>query len=336
MQYSFNKPSPEMKALLAKAGSGYEVEAGQALHAVAKVFEQPMREGLFAGDIVSDLFTMPDFTDGQPVEFELDPVAPGTQKEYMAFTVPAHGYIPQFTLEGDYATVPTYRISAAVDWLLRYSLNSRWDVAARAMRAFEAMITKKRNDDGFHVLITAAADRNIIVYDSDAGNGQFSKRLVSLGKTVMRRQGGGNSSTINRSRMTDIYFSPESLEDIRNWGVDILDPVTRQKVYASPDNGADVHNIFDVNLHDIDELGEGQEYQNFYINQLGGTLPGSKLEIAIGVDKGKPDTLIMPVREQLQIFEDAALHRLQKSGIYGWMEIGAACLDNRVAILLAI
>ena len=57
-------------------------------------------------------------------------------------------------------------------------------------------------------LISAGADRNVMIYDADASAGQFSKRLVSLMKVIMRRNGGGNSTSINRGELTDLYLSP--------------------------------------------------------------------------------------------------------------------------------
>ena len=193
------------------------------------------------------------------------------------------------------------------------------------------------NDDGWHTLLAAAVDRNIVVFDSDAAANQFTKRLVSLMKTIMRRNGGGNSSSANRGALTDLYVSPEAMEDIRNWGVDIVDEVTRREIYTAADGA--VNRIFGVNLHDRDELGVGQEYQNFYseagaLNQ--GTPPGSKSEIVVGLDLRKRDSFIMPVRQEVQIFEDDSLHRQKRAGFYGWAELGFAVLDNRRVLLGAV
>ena len=80
-------------------------------------------------------------------------------------------------------------------------------------------------------------------------------RLVSLLKTVMRRNGGGNSASNNRGLLTDLYVSPEAMEDIRNWGVDQVDEVTRREIYTAAD-GSVKQDIFGVNLHDLDELGD--------------------------------------------------------------------------------
>ena len=85
----------------------------------------------------------------------------------------------------------------------------------------------------------------VMIYDADASAGQFSKRLVSLLKVVMRRNGGGNSTSINRGELTDLYLSPEGIEDIRNWGVDEVDPVTRRDLIVG--DGGLLTRIFNVN-----------------------------------------------------------------------------------------
>jgi hypothetical protein len=227
--------------------------------------------------------------------------------------------------------VPTYDIGASIDYLLKYARDARWDVVGRAMEVLEGQFVKKLNDDGWHTLLAAGVDRNIVVFDSDASAGQFTKRLVSLMKTVMRRNGGGNSSSLNRSMLTDLYISPEAMEDIRNWGIDIVDEVTRREIYTAADGS--LNRVFNVNLHDIDELGEGQEYELFFENQLSGSLAASDVELVVGLDLRKNDSFIMPIRQEVQIFEDDTLHRQKRAGFYGWAEQGFAVLDNRRVIL---
>ena len=51
-------------------------------------------------------------------------------------------------------------------------------------------------------LIKKAVDRNIIVYDTEAKQGELTKRLIALMKTIMRR-----NSKSGRARMTTIYIS---------------------------------------------------------------------------------------------------------------------------------
>jgi hypothetical protein len=44
----------------------------------------------------------------------------------------------------------------------------------------------------------------------------------------------------------------------------------------------------------------------------------------------------MPVKQEVTIFEDPALHRQQRAGFYGWAELGFAVLDNRRILLASL
>ena len=332
------EPTPELTDLLVKSGSLQKEEALTANHEFAKALELPLRQGVLSGNILDDIFEPIALAQSATPEFPLDFLAPGTEKDFVAYTIPNHGYIPQKHVEGDYVMVPTYDIGASIDYLLKYARDARWDVVGRAMEVLESQFVKKMNDDGWHTLLAAGVDRNIFVYDSDSNDGQFSKRLVSLMKTVMRRNGGGNSASNNRGMLTDLYVSPEAMEDIRNWGLDQIDEVTRREIYTAGDGT--LNRVFGINLHDRDELGEGQQYQLFYSNVLGGSLPGDetfqKSELVVGLDLRKRDSFIMPVRQEVQIFEDDTLHRQKRAGFYGWAEQGFAVLDNRRVLLGAL
>ena len=328
---TLHRPDEQFIELLKQSGSADRTEALTAQHEIAKALEEPLRQGVLIGDILGNILERMVMEPGTTSEFPLDLLAPGEEDEFVAYTNPGHGRIPERTVEGDYVMVPTYSISASIDWLLRYAREARWDVVGRAMQVLEASFVKKMNDDGWHTVLAAGVDRNIMVYDADATAGQFTKRLVSLMKTVMRRNGGGNTGSLVRGKLTDMYLSPEALEDIRNWQVDQIDEITRREIFTAADGG--ITRLFQVNLHDIDELGESQEYQNFLTSQLSGSLQGSDVELVVGLDLGNRDSFIMPVKQEVQIFEDDALHRHQKAGLYGWAELGFAVLDNRRVLL---
>jgi hypothetical protein len=326
------EPSQELTDLLMRSGSADKNQSLEASAQFAKALELPLRQGVLNGDILDGIFEPVRLADSAVPEFPLDFLAPGTESDFVAYTIPNHGYIPERHVEGDYVMVPTYDIGASIDYLLKYARDARWDVVGRAMEVLEAQFTKKMNDDGWHTILAAGVDRNIVVFDDDAANGQFSKRLVSLMKTVMRRNGGGNSTSNNRGALTDLYVSPEAMEDIRNWGVDQVDEVTRREIYTAADGS--VNRVFGVNLHDLDELGEGQEYQTFFTSSLSGSQPsGHNTEIVVGLDLRKRDSFVMPIRQEVQVFEDDSLHRQKRAGFYGWAEQGFAVLDNRRVIL---
>ena len=331
MSKKFFEPTPEMNQLLSRAGSLQREESLAATSELAKALELPLRQGVMSGNILGDIFEAITLQPGATAEFPLDFLAPGTEKEFVAFTIPNHGRIPERHVEGDYVMVPTYDVGASIDWLLKYARDARWDVVGRAMDVLQGQFVKKMNDDGWHTLLSAGADRNILIYDGDASSGMFSKRLVSLLKVVMRRNGGGNSTSINRGELTDLYVSPEGHEDIRNWGGDEVDPITRRDLIVG--EGGLLVRIFQVNLHTLDELGEGQEYQNFYTTDLSGTMPAGKNEIVVGLDLRNRDSFVMPVRAPVQVFEDDTLHRQRRAGMYGWAEHGFAALDTRRVLL---
>ena len=331
MSKKFFEPTPEMNQLLSRAGSLQREESLVATSELAKALELPLRQGVMSGNILGDIFEAINLQPGATAEFPLDFLAPGTEKEFVAFTIPNHGRIPERHVEGDYVMVPTYDVGASIDWLLKYARDARLDVVGRAMEVLQGQFVKKMNDDGWHTLLSAGADRNILIYDGDASSGMFSKRLVSLLKVVMRRNGGGNSTSVHRGELTDLYISPEGHEDIRNWGVDEVDPITRRDLIVG--EGGLLVRIFQVNLHTLDELGEGQEYQNFYTTDLSGTMPAGKNEIVVGLDLRNRDSFVMPVRAPVQVFEDDTLHRQRRAGMYGWAEHGFAALDTRRVLL---
>lgn len=328
---TLTQPTQAMNELLVRSGSMNRDESWGATRELAKALELPLRKGIMSGDILFDIYERITLANGASPEFPLDFLAPGTEKDFNAYTIPNHGTLPQRNIEGDYVMVPTYEVGNAIDWLLKYSRDARWDIVNRAMAVLMSGFTKKSNDDGWHTLLAAGLDRNIMVYDADANAGQFTKRLISLMQIVMRRNGGGNSTSTNRGKLTDVFVSPEAKEDMRNWGVDIADEFTRRDIFLAADGT--LTRLFGVNLHDIDELGEGQEYQTYFTGALSGSLQGSDVELVVGLDLSNRDSFVSPVRSEVEIFEDDSMHRQRRTGLYGWMEQGFAVLDNRRVIL---
>lgn len=328
------KPNAEFIEMLKRTASDNRAEAAAAMSELAKAIELPLREGIMVGDIAGSIFERIAMPPGSSTEFPLDPVSPGQENDFVAYVAPAHGRVPERTIEGDYVMVPTYTIANSIDWLLRYAREARWDIVARATQILEAGFVKKMNDDAWHTVLAAGTDRNILVYDADAAAGQFTKRLISLMKVVMRRNAGGNSASIKRGQLTDLYLSPEGVEDMRNWGIDQLDETSRREIYVANNDAGSVSRVFGVNINALDELGEGQEYQTYYSGSLSGTLgPTADVELVVGLDLAANDSFVMPVKQEVTIYEDTNLHRQQRAGLYGFAEVGFGVLDNRRVVL---
>lgn len=328
------RPSETVLQLIRDAGDKNRVVAFRAQQELAVALQGPLREAILSGDIFSNIFTPIPLGAGGTVEYPLDLLAPGDEDEHVAYTSPGNGRIAERQVEGDRIMIPTFMIESAIDLLKKYAREANWDVLGRAMQVLQASFVKKMNDDAWHVVLSGAADRNILVYDADASAGQFTKRLVSLAKIVMRRNGGGNSNSLNRRSLTHIAFSPEGLEDIRNWGLDQVDEVTRREIYVAGDKADSVSRVFGVNLLDLDEFGVGQQYNSFWTNNLGAQIQGSDTELAIGLDLSR-GTFIMPIRQEVEISADPWLDRSHKLGWYGSADQGFALVESRDVISLS-
>lgn len=338
MKRNIVKPTQDQIELLRRTGSADKAEAMQAMHALAQALQVPLRSALLDGDVVSGIFTVEVLDPGATAEYPIDFFNSGTANDYSAYMIPSEGALPQRTIVGDAVTINTYDVGNAIDWPIKYSQTARWNIVARAMEVLEAGFVQKMNTDGWRVLVAAAAGRTDysggapLVYDSLATAGQFTKRLVSLMKTTMQRLSGGNSATPDRGRLTDIYLSPEALEDIRNWDSDEVDDLTRREILMASDGSGPMASIYGVNLHPLDELGVGQELQTYFAT-LGLSMATGDEEIVVGLDLSKGDSFVMPVKQPLEIYEDDSMHRRRRSGFYGWQNHGFAALNSARCLL---
>lgn len=296
---------------------------------IVTAIEQPLRKVLLSGDIQGDIFESVVHKPGAPTLYSVDLLTPGDEGEYYAFVMPDEGRIPERRVEASSLMIPTYRIANGIDINHRILRNASWPVINRMLEILEAGFIKKMNDDGWATLLTAAVDRNILVSDASASPGQFTPKLITLMQVVMRRNGGGNSATKGRSKLTDLYVSVEAQADLFSWNLDLIPDVERAKIYNSSIDSPDMNVIHGVRVHTFDELGENQDYQSFFTTTAGGTMAASDVEIVVGLDRQRQDSFIRPVAKELQIFEDNTTHRRGIFSMYGDAEIGFAVLDSR-------
>lgn len=108
-------------------------------------------------------------------------------------------------------------------------------------------------------------EQNILVFDADAPPNRFTKKLIVLVKTVARRNFGWN---INR-----IYLPSEALSDVVEW-------IPTKKFMGDPKPLI----FWGIRLIFIDELGEDQEYQEFFLRDLRGSLHHEDFSLGLGTD----------------------------------------------------
>lgn len=331
--FDMSKVTPEMTAFLKATAGATSFESARAAQLqLAVALTLPLQQGVPYGDNLGEIFEMIPMEPGVSAEFPLDFLSPGTEKDFTAYTIPYVGRIPNKHVEGDYVMVPTYRIGNSIDWDLKYARDARWDIIGRAMQVLEAGFVRKKNDDGWHVIIASAKGRNLQVYDDAATAGLFTKRLVALMETYMARNGGGNTSSTNRGVLTDLFISPEMHQDVLSWDLTQIPDAVRTQIWSDWAKGG-ISSIGRVRLHDLVEFGSGQSYELYYENTLGGSLSGGKGEIVIGLDLVNRDSFVMPQRQDVKLYEDMMQHRSFRAGLYGSWEGGFSALSSRRALL---
>lgn len=312
---------------LLRATAGHDAQSLENRKALAQVLQDVWKKGVLEPGTIDEVFSRISVEPGVDAKFPLDFFTPadGDGDEFSAVTIPTEGAVPNKVIDGDEVHVPTYKIANSISWNLDYARDARWDVIARAIEVFSNGFVRKMNDDGWHTILASAGASQS--RDTAAAAGAFTKALVTEMQVAMKRQAGGRDS-----RLTDLFLSPEAIADIRKFDGDIIDEGTLRSL-LNHDGEEPLPSLYGVRLHELLELGAGQELTNYYTGTLGQTIGGSDLEICIGLDLGNRDSFVMPIREDMQMFDDPTLHRSGKAGVYGWMELGFAVLDTRRVIL---
>ena len=336
--------SEAAKDALRRTASSDQAVRENAMKAFAAKLQEPLRQGIFDRDNLGEIYEKQVLDPGVQATYPLDFIQPGTEDDYSAFAMPKQGRIPERHVEADELTVPTFRIANAIDWDIQFAKDARFDVIMRAIRVYEAGFVRKINSDGWHTILGAADGRGLIVTAGGAAAftgatttatpaaGQLTKELLSRMQTAMTRGAGGNA---NSGRLTDFYFSLEGMEDIRAWNADEIDEVTRRDIFVNEEYG--LATIYGTVLHAMTEFGEGQEYQTFLTSTLSASLPSvggtARKEWCVGLDLSTMDSFVMPIREELQTFDDPGLYRQLRMGVYGFQIHGFSVLDGRRVIL---
>ena len=312
---------------LLRATAGHDGASVENRKALAQVLETVWKQGVLEPGSIDEVFTRINIEPGVDAKFPLDFFTPAASDgdEFTAVTIPSEGALPVRKVDGDEVHVPTYKIGNQISWNLDYARDGRWDVISRAIEVFTNGFTKKMNADGWHTLLAAAGTTQ--TRDTAAAASSFTKSLITDLQVAMKRQAGGRDS-----RMTDLFLSPEAIADVRKFDGDIVDEGTLRAL-LSHDGENVLPSLYGVNLHELLELGASQDYNDYYTTTLGNTIGGSDTEICIGLDLNKRDSFVMPVREDMQMFDDANLHRSGEAGVYGWMQLGFGVLDTRRVIL---
>lgn len=342
----------EMQKLFRETANINTPEGMKAYHDLAAAIDIPILQEIKLRSVVRELFAVEQLGPGAQAVY---PVA--DDFDVPVWVLPGLGYMAQNFIEGvgEDVYVPTFTINASADWKISYAREGRVDIAERAARKIAMSIAEYEEECGWKVIVPAGTTnfsatglllgRSAPVFEVASGSqgaGYLSKELVNKMIVGMKR--------VDRT-LTDLFVSPEDAADIREWTDTDIDPVTRREIFQAQGMGS----LWGVALHEIKHLGAvgkfnindstssygvflgdgADNYRNYHLDNP--NICSSSAEVTTagetqiwGFDTSVNDSLVMPVKQEWQSYEDPTLLRRQKQGIFGWEEIGFACLDSRM------
>jgi hypothetical protein len=342
------KDMQDMFRATASAVSG-KPEDSRAYHEFAQAIQTPILQEIRLQSVVRGLFTVENLGPGAQAVY---PVA--DDFDIPVWVLPGLGYVAQNFIEGvgEDVVVPTFTIDAAAQWKIQYARDGRVDIAARAARNMARSVAEYEEESGWRVIVPAATTdfsgqgllpaRSAPVYEvtSGPGVGYLSKELINKMIVGFQR---------NDRQLTQLWVSPEDAADIREWTDTDVDPVTRREIFTAAGMGR----IWNIQLVVMKHLGASGKFNindstasygifkttagafNDYtvthgniVDANGEVTTAGETQI-YGFDTSISDSLVMPVRQPFTVYEDPTLLRKQQMGIFGWEEVGFACLDSR-------
>ncbi len=245
--------------------------------------------------------------------FRVETLAAGAQAEYpISFdTTQLASFMPKYAgnvvrmLEGDTLFVPTFGIEGAYRYSMDIAEQGRLDIARMADEHLRSQIVAKEEATGWATIKGSFSGvyANQTVYCSGTTENfhSFSKKAINA---------MGVQMDLQRRTLTDIYASPRSIADIREWSNNQIDYLTQREVFTN--GGLANGKIWDTMLHKVynSNLVANSEAWGFDTNKFG----------------------VMPIRKELQTYEDPTAIQTWSVGLMARELIGFGVTDSYAAV----
>ncbi len=382
------KNTPEQVELIKAIGGKDSTAAREASEAFAAFLGPVIQKVLYTAGTAGSIYVDSEYDEDDSPSYPLDLYYDEGAGYVNVWSQTMAGGLPTSHVEGmKEVKIQTYRLDSAVSFNKRYARKARLDVVSKAIErmANEVLIKQERN--AWAVLLKAlidaqtapgAPDKNSAtfaasthlkhVYRTAATGAANSFDLSHLNGLMTRikrlnESFSGNTPVAAASGLTDLYLSPEVMEQIRAFsynpvhtstGNDVLPNSVREDVFRN----SGMASIYGVNLNELVELGVGKKY-----NKLFDTLAGSDEffladgstsnavfteandELIVGLDNSR-GSFVRPIArngetgstftalpdEQFNMYGG----RVEKTGFYGHLEEGRLVLDARSIVGLII
>ena len=382
------KNTPEQVELIKAIGGKDSTAAREASEAFAAFLGPVIQKVLYTAGTAGSIYVDSEYDEDDSPSYPLDLYYDEGAGYVNVWSQTMAGGLPSSHVEGmKEVKIQTYRLDSAVSFNKRYARKARLDVVSKAIERMANEVLVKQERNAWAVLLKALIDAQTAPGAPDKNSATFSAatHLKHVYRTVasasansfdlshlnglmtrikrLNESFSGNTPVAAASGLTDLYLSPEVMEQIRAFsynpvhtstGNDVLPNSVREDVFRN----AGMASIYGVNLNEMVELGVGKKYNKLFDTLAGsdnffladGSTSGAAFteaddQLIVGLDNSR-GSFVRPIArngetgstftalpdEQFNMYGG----RVEKTGFYGHLEEGRLVLDARSIVGLII
>lgn len=367
MKLKFKK-TPEQVALVKAMASKDKLKCQEALALFANLMGPILNQAYLQADTTAGIYNTMTFNEEDDLAFPIEPFSDTTNRQFGVWSSALPGGLPTNTIVRpvDIVRFQTRNIDSAASYLQKMLRTGRVDTLAYALQRMMQEIMVSELTDAWSVLLAALAGASTsgnphvhaVATAGHLGLQDFSK-LLTLFKRINTSWVGG-TPVGGISRPTDMFLSPEMMEQIRAFAYQPVNTVGANAaaagagdVIAMEDgarravwNSAGLPEFFGMQIHELLELGINGTYTQLFdafssgnIPLLGSTTGGSAFaatgnDLIVVVDGTKDFAFKALVEgENNDVFtmqpDDQFSVRAGKVGFWGGIEAGYLVLETR-------
>jgi hypothetical protein len=214
------------------------------------------------------------------------------------WTMPQIGGIPQIQIEGTEIYVTTFGLDAAVQYQIDIAEQGRFRVGELATTLLKNKVIEQEELAGWSLIKTHAAALPVAQQLASA----TGMDLAAFNNIVTQ-------ADILRRQVTDIYVSPSRFSDLRDW---VTTTNLTENIRDASFNASGLTTVWGVNIHKVYD----------------GDLVADNKAYAFGKRDGWQYG-VMPIRKELQTFDNPIAIMEWKIGIMGRENVGFGVLDDK-------
>ena len=304
------KNTPEQVELIRALGSKNPLKAREASEAFAAFLGPVIQQVILQAGTANLVFTDAPFNEDDSPSFPLDLYYNEGVGNITVWSQNLAGGLPTSMVSGvQELKISTYRLDTAVAWLKKYARRSRLDIVSKALERMAQEVLVKQERNAWAVVLKALAEAATsstkhIIGSNTVGVFQLHdlNRMMTLNKRLNESFAGGTPDAAYSRGMTDLFVSPEIMEQVRAFAYQPMNTQGPNGLAASAANGvalpdnmreqiyrsAGMQEIYGVNLVELIELGGsstgGKKYNKLFSSmaatQTG--IPGGGGTVAYG------------------------------------------------------